>query len=149
VRPDGYTVRWKLAIPRDTYFGLSPFLIVDETPLAERVPGQRRHDNGATGIASLTVAVEPARLPEVGGWYRSVLGTGGEAVKRDDLQAAGLRFMVGDHALEFVAPAAAGGPLPAWLRQRSSGPYAAALRGTTPRGSLDPALALGARLSLG
>jgi hypothetical protein len=148
VRPDGYTVRWKLAIPRDTYFGVSPFLIVDETPLEERVPRMRRHGNGATGIASLTVAVEAARLPEVRGWYRTVLGSDGEAVKRDDLQAGGVRFMAGPHALEFVAPAGAGGPLPGWLRQRGSGPYAASLSGPTARETLDPALALGARLSI-
>lgn len=148
VRPDGYTVRWTLAIPRDAYFGVSPFLIVDETPLEERVPRQRDHANGVAGIAALTVAVEPARLSEVCGWYTTVLSGGGEAVERDDLQARGMRFVVGPHALEFVAPAGPGGPLPPWLRERGGGPYAARLRGATPRGSLDPALTLGARLSI-
>jgi hypothetical protein len=148
VRPDGYTVRWRLAIPRGASAGVAPFLIVDETPLDERVPKLRRHDNGATGIASLTLAVEAPRLAEVCGSYRTVLGAG-EPVERDDLEARGVRFTVGTHAIEVVAPAAPGGLLGEWLRVRGGGPHDARLGGTVQRGRLDPALALGARLTIG
>src|SRR5574337_46476 len=38
VRPDGYTLRWVLSIPRGPHRGVAPFLIQDETPREERVP---------------------------------------------------------------------------------------------------------------
>jgi catechol 2,3-dioxygenase-like lactoylglutathione lyase family enzyme len=56
VRPDGRELKWQTA--RQATFDL-PFLCGDITPRELRVPeGEaRRHPNGATGVASLTVAV--------------------------------------------------------------------------------------------
>ncbi len=53
-RPDGVSVRWRVAFLRAPL----PFLIEDLTPRELRVPagGATRHANGATGIATLIVA---------------------------------------------------------------------------------------------
>jgi catechol 2,3-dioxygenase-like lactoylglutathione lyase family enzyme len=83
VRPDGYTVRWTLSIPEE-YAGVAPFLIADETPREERVPRAMTHANGATGIGTVTVAVEDAT--SVRRWYEDVPGTAVAPVERDDLQ---------------------------------------------------------------
>jgi catechol 2,3-dioxygenase-like lactoylglutathione lyase family enzyme len=146
-RPDGYQLRWVLSIPREGSRGVAPFLIQDETPRHERVPGQTAHANGVTGIGTLTVAVvEPGA---VRAWYARVLGQPGEDIRRDDLQAAGARFCIGPHTFDFVAPTGSGGALAAWLAARGPSPFAATLRTTSGRrGPLDEAKALGARLSL-
>jgi len=148
VRPDGYTLRWTLAIPREGHAGEVLFLIVDETPRDERVPRLRSHRNGARGIDTLTVAVAANRFPEVRARYRAVLGAEGREIRRDDVRGAGVRFTVGPHRLDFVAPDGAGTPLDEWLRQHGGSPYAATLRAAAGGGALDPTLALGARLAL-
>jgi catechol 2,3-dioxygenase-like lactoylglutathione lyase family enzyme len=146
-RPDGYEVRWVLAIPREEYRGVAPFLIEDETPRTERVPSITTHPNGVTGIHTLTLAV--FEVAPVRAWYTGALGQPGSDVERPDLGAAGCRFALGPHWLEIVAPAAPDSPLAAWLRTRGPSPYAATLAGgTTPAGPLDEALTSGARLAL-
>jgi catechol 2,3-dioxygenase-like lactoylglutathione lyase family enzyme len=147
IRPDGYRLRWVLSIPRGGARGVAPFLIEDETPRDERVPRQVRHDNGVTGIATVTVAVSD--LTTVRGWYAAVLGQAGHEVVRDDLAATGTAFTLGAHRLEIVTPRAATSPLQSWLGRRGPSPYAATLTTTAAaRGPLDPALTEGARLSL-
>ena len=71
VRPDGRQVRWRTA--RQATFDL-PFLCGDVTPRELRVPtGEvRRHANGATGIASLTVAVRDLAASRAA--YEALLG---------------------------------------------------------------------------
>jgi catechol 2,3-dioxygenase-like lactoylglutathione lyase family enzyme len=145
VRPDGYQLKWVLSIPRGSYRGVAPFLIQDETPRAERIPGQTRHANGVGGIATVTVAVDD--VPRVRGWYAKTLGQPGQDIRRDDLLGGGVRFTVGPHTLDFVAPTAAESPLGEWLRARGNSPYAATLRAPS-RQPLDPAQTLGARLAL-
>jgi catechol 2,3-dioxygenase-like lactoylglutathione lyase family enzyme len=147
MRPDGYHLKWVLAIPRGLHRGVAPFLIEDETPRGERIPRQTRHDNGVTGIATVTVAVSD--LPTVRGWYAAVLGQAGRAVARDDLEAAGAGFTIGPHTLEFVTPRTPTSPLRGWLGARGPAPYAATLTTVSAtRGPLDPAHTEGARLSL-
>lgn len=146
-RPDGYRIRWTLAAPRPAFQGLLPFLIQDETPRHERVPSRTAHPNQIIGIRSLTVvtpALAPARQ-----WYSQALGRDGEPVERPDLEAAGLRFRLGPHAVEVLAPRAGRGPVADWLSRRGPSPYAAtfATRRGEP-GVLDPALTLGARLTV-
>lgn len=138
VRPDGYQLTWVLSIPRPPHRGVAPFLIQDETPRRERVPGQTSHPNGVTGIATLTVAVDDVK--EVRSWYAAVLGHAGADVRRDDLVAVGTRFVVGPHTFDFVAPAGAGS-LARWLDTRGSSPYAATLK-TTHGQTLDARLSL-------
>jgi catechol 2,3-dioxygenase-like lactoylglutathione lyase family enzyme len=147
VRPDGYQLKWVLSIPREGCKGVAPFLIQDETPREERVPRQTRHPTGATGIGVLTVAVSD--LAVVRGWYESALGRPGQPIARADLAAGGVRFAIGPHTLELLAPREAASPLTAWLADRGPSPYAAVLTTTAVgRGPLDPARTLGARLSL-
>jgi len=57
-RPDGITIRWRSSWPPPDAEGL-PFLIEDLTPRELRVPAgdNRRHANGARGIAELTLIV--------------------------------------------------------------------------------------------
>jgi len=148
VRPDGYQLKWVLSIPRAEHRGVAPFLIQDETPREERIPRQQTHANGATGIGTVTIAVEDTTA--VRRWYAGVLGTPGRPVERRDLRGAGVSFEIGPHVLEFVAPAGDGtAPLGDWLRQRGRSPYAATLR-TSGRtvGALDETRTHRARLAL-
>ena len=147
VRPDGYQLKWVLSIPRAGFRGVAPFLIQDQTPREERVPREHRHANGVIGIGTVTVAVEDGA--RVHGWYVKALAQpGGDAV-RDDLDAAGARFTIGPHALEFLQPRRPSSPLTEWLRTRGSAPYAATLTtDAAARGPLDPGQTSGARLGL-
>jgi hypothetical protein len=104
------------------------------------------HKNGVTGIATLTIAAPD--VLSVRRWWGAALGAQGEAVRRDDLGAAGIRFKVGPHTLDFVAPADAHSVLDAALATRGPAPYALSLKTTGRKGPLDPKRALNARLSL-
>ena len=146
-RPDGYLLRWVLSIPHEGHRGVAPFLIQDETPREERIPREMAHQNGATGVGTVTVAV--ADVGAVRSWYARVLGQAGQEVQRDDLEAAGVRFEVGPHLFEFAAPRGSGGPLSQWLQARGPSPYAATLKTASgASGPLDGTKTLGARLSL-
>ncbi len=144
-RPDGYRLKWLLSIPREGHRGVAPFLIQDETPRQERIPRQTSHQNGASGIGTVTVAVED--LPKVRKWCQSVLGYTDTAVERRDMEAAGFSFTIGPHRLEFAAPDAATSPLTNWLKARGPSPFAATLRGRKKAAPLDPTLTHGAALS--
>jgi catechol 2,3-dioxygenase-like lactoylglutathione lyase family enzyme len=146
VRPDGYQLRWVLAIP-ESNGGVAPFLIEDQTPRGERVPRATRHANGVTGIHCLTVAVRDVSTARQ--WFERAPGAKVAPVERPDLAAAGSRVTLGPHAIDFVAPRGAEGPLPEWLSARGPSVYAAALAGAVPGGALSPARTLGARLSIG
>ena len=145
VRPDGYRLTWVLSIPRGDHRGVAPFLIQDETPRAERVPRETSHANGVTGIGTVTVAVRDAG--PVARWYTDVLRRPGRDVQRPEIDGVGVRFTVGPHTLDFVAPRGSASPLRAWLAARGASPYAATFRGPRP-GVLDPAKTLGARLTV-
>ena len=145
-RPDGYKLSWVLSIPRDAHRGVAPFLIQDETPREERVPRQMTHRNQVRGIGAVTVAVTD--VAPVRHWYARVLGAAGQDVSRGDLAAAGARFTIGPHMLDFVAPRGAGSPLTGWLKARGPSPYAATLLTVSGKpGPLDQAKTLGARFS--
>jgi catechol 2,3-dioxygenase-like lactoylglutathione lyase family enzyme len=146
-RPDGYAVRWMLAVPLPPSAGAVPLLIQDTTPRDERVPRERVHGNGATGIGTLTVAVEDAAAACA--FYEDVLGARGEDVRQEDLGTRGARFHVGPHELQLVAPTAADGAVSRWLRARGPSPYELTLRGGPTGGSLlDAARSQGARIRL-
>ena len=147
-RPDGFEVRWRFALAAEPQRGVAPFIIADETPRDERVPRARSHENGVTGIGTLTVAVEDVDTVE--GWYARALGRPGQRVERHELDAAGVRFAVGPHVLDFVTPRGAGAAsLTEWLRTRGPSPYAATLRSEGREvGPLDDSRTHGARLAL-
>jgi catechol 2,3-dioxygenase-like lactoylglutathione lyase family enzyme len=146
-RPDGKEIRWMFSLARAAHRGVAPFIIADETGRDERIPGQRTHANGVTGIDTVTVAVDD--VARVRGWYSQVLRQPGAAVKRDDVGGAGVRFAIRHHTFDFVAPSASSSPLTAWLATRGPSPYAATLKGGAGRsGALDAAKTHGARLAL-
>jgi hypothetical protein len=146
-RPDGYELKWllSLAIGRDR--GVAPFLIQDLTPRNERVPQKFDHQNGATGIGTVIVAV--AELSTAGSWYRTILGSAGEEFEHSVLRGRGLRLQIGRHCVEYVMPTATESPLAKWVRTYGPSPYGATLRSTASRtGVLDQALTHGANLFL-
>jgi catechol 2,3-dioxygenase-like lactoylglutathione lyase family enzyme len=146
-RPDGYQLRWLLAKPKGEYRGVAPFLIHDETPRAERVPRAPAHANRVTGLATVTVATaDPAAVAR---WYESALGAKGRPVSRPEQDAQGLRFAVGRHAVELLAPRGVAGLIAERLRTRGPGPCAATLMTAGgAKGPLDSVLSQGARLIL-
>ncbi len=146
-RPDGYTLSWVLSNPPSSYSGVMPFLIRDNTPRGERIPPRRAHPNGAIAIRTITVAVEDAR--EIEEIFSAVLGRAGAGIEREDLCARGVRFSVGPHGIEFVAPIANAGPVAQWLCARGPSPYAAVLSAADGKARpLDLQLAQGGRLFL-
>ncbi|MBI3057738.1 MAG: VOC family protein [Deltaproteobacteria bacterium] len=145
-RPDGYQLKWLLSIPRERHRGVAPFLIQDETPRQERVPQRYDHKNSATGIGTVTVAVED--LATVQRWYSTVLGYDGVSIKRHDLQAEGVRFQIGPHVFDFVKPVTEKSPLTDWMKVRGPAPFSATLRATSGKpGPLDKTRTHGAALS--
>jgi catechol 2,3-dioxygenase-like lactoylglutathione lyase family enzyme len=145
-RPDGKEIRWVFSLARGADRGVAPFIIADETGRDERVPRERRHANGVTGIDTVTVAVDD--VARVRGWYTAALKRPGADIKRDDLGAAGVRFAIGSHTFDFVAPSQATSPLTAWLAARGPSPYAATFKSAGRTGALDSAKTHGARLAL-
>jgi hypothetical protein len=150
-RPDSFVLKWVLAVTQPPSAGAVPFLIRDTTPRDERVPRERVHRNGAAGIRTLTVAVENATAART--FYERVLGARGEELRRDDLGAAGVRFVVGPdeprHELQFVAPISATGVVARWLGTHGPSPCEVTLRGSATAPSiLDAARAQNARIRL-
>jgi len=150
-RPDGYMLKWVLAVAEPPSAGAVPFLIRDTTPRDERVPRARVHRNGAAGIHTLTVAVEDAAATRA--FYERVLGARGEECRRDDLGAAGVRFVVApdeaQHELQFIAPVSETGVVAEWLRTCGPSPCEVTLRGPAAAPSLlDAARTQNARILL-
>lgn len=138
VRPDGYHLKWVLSLYGGESPELVPFLIEDETPREERVPKEILHRNQVTGIDTVTVAVRD--LPAIKRWYTGAFGKSGQAIERGDLCAAGVRFTIGAHKFDFLAPTRADGPLEDWLRTRGPAPFSVSL--TTASGTtLEPVIA--------
>jgi catechol 2,3-dioxygenase-like lactoylglutathione lyase family enzyme len=144
-RPDGVEVRWTTALARGAHRGVAPFVIAEETGRDVRVPAARTHTNGVTGVGRVTVAVKD--LAAVRGWYAQALGVAGEDLACPELGAAGVRFDIGPHTFEFLAPTGAGA-IRAWLAARGASPYAATLVGAPRPVPLDLDRTWGARLAL-
>jgi catechol 2,3-dioxygenase-like lactoylglutathione lyase family enzyme len=146
-RPDGYKLSWVLATAEGADRGIAPFFINDDTPRDERVPRERTHPNGVTGVRTLTIAVQDtARGLKI---YSSVLGNPGERVERPDIGGEGVRFMVGPHELQFVAPTNPAGEVARRLNTRGPSPFEVTLQTTGgKRGVLDSIPAHGARIVL-
>jgi len=134
VRPDGYQLSWVLSSHLGKYRGVIPFLIEDETPREERAPKETKHENQATGIDTLTIAVDD--LATIRRWYAGILGDDGQEIECEDLNATGAHFKIGPHELDFVTPGRSGSPLNEWLCARGSSPYAATLKTASGKTSL-------------
>jgi catechol 2,3-dioxygenase-like lactoylglutathione lyase family enzyme len=144
-RPDGYELKWLLSLTQGSHRGVAPFLIQDVTPREERIPQRFDHKNGATGIGSLTVAVE--ELAAAQRWYDAVLGYPGTTIADEKLQGKGIRYPIGSHTLDFLMPLQPQSPLINWLRTFGPSPYAATLHSSRSVGACDDKLTHGANLS--
>jgi catechol 2,3-dioxygenase-like lactoylglutathione lyase family enzyme len=144
-RPDGYELKWVLSLATASHRGVAPFLIQDVTPREERIPHQRDHRNGVTGIRKIAIASDEISILER--WYKAVLGMAGRPIEDEHLKAKGVAFTVGSHLLEFLSPADAQSPLIDWMGMYGPSPYAVFLRSkasTLP--AVDAKLTHGARL---
>jgi catechol 2,3-dioxygenase-like lactoylglutathione lyase family enzyme len=144
-RPDGYRINWELAVNDGDTRGLVPFLIRDLTPRDERVPHERTHRNQATGVQSLAFAV--AELGPICAIYEKALGRRGETIERADVDGAGVRFALGPHELQLIAPQKSSGLVAERLRSRGPSPLEVKLTGSDAhRGVVDLTRAHGARI---
>ncbi len=153
-RPDGQHVGWEFSFPSSTAL---PFLCADVTPRELRVPpGEaRQHPNGATGVLSVTVAVDD--LAALLTAYRALLdapGVPGSVSSLPDTQRVSFSLAASPAStsttLDVAAPLGPQSPLHDYLRAHGQGAYAVQLR-TQRRdgeGPLDLALTQGARLAL-
>lgn len=120
-RPDGYQVKWINNKVGGAWQGLVPFIIEDLTPRDERLPSQRDHANGVTGIHSLSLATEDvARYAEI---MSAFLGVEGQPTSDEAARASGVCFDLGGHRLAYLAPSGEGSPLEAHLAVNAPAPY--------------------------
>jgi catechol 2,3-dioxygenase-like lactoylglutathione lyase family enzyme len=144
-RPDGYHLSWVLAIPKPPYNGQLPFLIKDDTPRDERVPRERSHRNGATGIRTLAIAVDDPAITSR--YYARVLGRPGAPVERPDLESAGVAFKIGPNEVQLLASKTENGPLAEWIRVHGQSVFEVVLANAGDVATaLDSALLQGARI---
>jgi catechol 2,3-dioxygenase-like lactoylglutathione lyase family enzyme len=145
LRPDGVEVRWVTALARGAHRGVAPFLLAEDGPREARVPVERTHANGVTGIGTVTVVVD--ELAAVRRWYAEALGAPGVDLVYPELGAVGARMALGPQAFEFLTPSGTG-PIRDWLHSRGPSPYAVTLVGGHNRGPLDLGRTSAARLAL-
>lgn len=128
-RPDGSSFSWRIIAPEDVQWRRPwPFLIEWETSDAERLAQEPagRHDNGACGIGSITVAVRD--LEAVLPLYRQALALADAgSLTRPELRAYGRRFVIGDADIQLLA-ADGQGPLSQWIDDHGEGPFELSLR---------------------
>lgn len=124
-RPDGYAVKWINNKVTGSFQGIIPFIIEDVTPREERLPAEREHANGVTGIDCLTLAVDSLRSVQIMAGLMG--GVRGEYVRRDDLRASGTRLTVGGHSLEYLMPDKRG-PLAVHIAMEAPAPYAVSFK---------------------
>jgi hypothetical protein len=134
-----------LSLATGSHRGIAPFLIQDTTPRQERIPREFEHQNGTTGIDTVTIAV--GELSQVDRWYSAVLGRSGKPIARTELGAEGLGFSIGPHTVEFLMPSNASSPLIKWIRSYGPSPYSAILRSRIAEAKpLEQSLSHGAQL---
>lgn len=146
LQPDGSRIAWRSARPPEPDI---PFLCEDVTARALRVPegAARRHRNGVTGVAGVTVAVRDLGVSTAR--YRAMLGAAPMAT--GGVPGLGLRlaqFRIGAQTLSLAQPGAGAHPLlGAHLSRRGQGVCAISFYGPAD-GELDPGLCHGAPLEI-
>jgi catechol 2,3-dioxygenase-like lactoylglutathione lyase family enzyme len=148
-RLDGQQVVWKNGRAATSNF---PFFCGDVTPRSLRVPegDVRIHDNGVTGVASVTIAVKDLEASIAG--YKAILSA--DPLSRSQVAGLGIDsavFAIGQQQIILVSPRGEGEQA-AEIRQilttRGEGPIGVALSSGTKQGLLDRGLAHGAVLEL-
>lgn len=146
LQPDGTRIAWRSARPPEPDI---PFLCTDVTARSLRVPEGpgRRHANGVTGVAGVTVAVQD--LATSVARYRSLLGREPVAIGGVPGLGFGLaQFRIGRQTLSLAeARGSAAAGLGEHLVRRGQGAYAISFYGPDDA-RLDDGLAHGARLEI-
>lgn len=146
LQPDGARLAWRSARPPEPDI---PFLVTDVTPRDLRVPAgaARRHLNGVTGVAGVTVAVQD--LVSSTARYRALLGREPAATGGVPGFGFGLvQFRIGRQTLSLVEPRGPAAVAPsAHLVARGQGAYAISFYGPEDA-SLDIGLTHGAPLEI-
>ena len=145
-RPDGYEVKWINNKVEGDWQGLIAFIIEDVTPREERLPRETAHANGVTGMDRLSLAT--GDVARFAGVMSAVTGTAGVPVKDEELQAAGMRFKIGAHTLDYLAPDSDEGPLAAHLSGNRPAPYRVRFKTTGEARRWGPAETEGVRVEL-
>jgi|HigsolmetaAR201D_1030396.scaffolds.fasta_scaffold12626_2 catechol 2,3-dioxygenase-like lactoylglutathione lyase family enzyme len=151
-RPDGVRLDWFLGHPgsRDL-----PFLCGDVTPRELRVPegDVRKHANGVTGIASITIAVADINVSAAR--YRGLLGLEAAGGSNQALAIPGTNidtaiFQISNSLIVLASSTDPNSELAQRVATRGEGPHAVALRvpGGAPNRKLDLGLTHGALLEL-
>ncbi len=144
-RPDGYQVRWINNKVGNAWQGLIPFIIEDVTPRNERLPQEREHANGVTGINSLSLATaDAARYAKV---MSAVTGLEAQPVTNEAAGASGFRLDIGSHRLAYLEPSRADGPLAAHLTENRPAPFSVSFTTTGAARQLGPAETEGVRIT--
>jgi len=143
-RPDGYRVEWSMASSPAPFIAETAVVVQDHTPRDERIPRERTHENGVTGIRSISIASDD--VPRIRRWWSALLDQPGVDAERADLDAVGVRFEAGRHGIEVLGPKRASGPLAEWLSARGPSPYAAEL--SAPRAAAFDQRQAGARIRI-
>lgn len=144
VRFDGYQLSWLNNEIYGRYQGLVPFIIEDETPREERVPKEKEHANGVTGIDTITLAASNIDLAQR--IMNAALGAAGEPTRDEALSASGVVYQVGAHRLEYLTPDDESSPLHAHIAMNRPVPYRIRFNTSGEKRVVDPHLAAGARL---
>ena len=145
-RPDGYEVRWTNNKVGGEWQGLIPFIIEDVTPRDQRLPGEREHANGVTGIHTLSLATaDVARYADV---MSAVIGADAEAATDVAARASGVCIDAGGHRLAYLAPDRDDGPLAAHLAANRAAPFSVSFRTTSEARRYGPAETEGVRIRL-
>lgn len=145
-RPDGYELLWINNKVYGKYQGLIPFIIEDKTPRHARVPKETDHANGVIGIHCLSLASGDLELPT--GVMSSVLGADGQSIRADGLGAVGMRFEVGTHLLEYLAPAGGDSLIAAHLASHAPSPCRVSFKTTGVKQNFSPEQSEGVRIAL-
>lgn len=146
LQADGTRIAWRSARPPEPDI---PFICEDVTPRALRVPEgkARKHANGVTGVAGVTVAVRD--LAASVARYRAL--TGLEPLASGGVPGLGfglVQFRIGRQMLSLTQPRGESCEgLTRHLGRRGQGAYAISFYGPADR-CLDRALAHGARLEI-
>src|SRR5256885_7035827 len=102
-RPDGVEVRWACALARGVHRGVAPFLLAEQMPRDERVPRERAHANGVSGIRTVTGAADDLTVVPRG--EAEGPGAPGPALAYPGPGPMGARFAAGPHPFPLLAPA--------------------------------------------
>lgn len=146
LQPDGTRIAWRSARPPEPDI---PFLCTDVTARSLRVPegSGRRHANGVTGVAGVTVAVQDLAISVAR--YQALLGRDPVAVGGVPGLGFGLaQFRIGRQTLSLAEPQGpAAASISEHLVRRGQGAYAMSFYGPDDA-RIDESLAHGARLEI-